>query len=477
MPENNVTALLSGHYWSSPVIGYFFADSLSDYRYRSPLFVYGFQPVGDAHQLAVQNILEGSSSSLFNGQSYMTLSSVEGVSSLTLYSTGASPETIAIGRSTMLSRSTAYYPDQTWSDIRAGDVWLSNDITSAQLGSFGYYTIMHELGHALGLKHGHDQDITSNPVVLTPDRDSIEFSVMTYRTYVGDQDLTTFGALNTPQTLMMYDIAALQHLYGANFNTNRTDTVYRWDDSTGALYVNGIEAGRGLSIFLTVWDGGGIDTYDFSDFADEMTIDLTPGSWSTFSPARLANLGDNHFAQGNIYNALQFEGDARSLIENAIGGDLDDRITGNAADNMLVGNFGNDTLIGGSGTDTLYGGSGNDYLDIDDSSSAGADELYGGDGNDVLVGGGIGSKLTGGADYDIFSIRPWAKTTITDFYTGPGAHDQIYIWNKPLFPDFTAMMAGARQVGSDVVIAKDDFSLTLSNTQLSSLVASDFAFL
>ncbi|MGO4527334.1 M10 family metallopeptidase C-terminal domain-containing protein [Microvirga sp. 2MCAF35] len=413
MPEKNVNALLSGNSWSSNVIGYFFADSLSDYRYRTPSFVEGFQPVGSAHQQAVRNILEGDAPSAPNGPSYMTLSSVEAVSNLSLYSTGNSPETIAIGQSRLLSRSMGYYPDPTFSDSRAGDVWLSKDITNVELGSFGYYTIMHELGHALGLKHGHEQDDTGNPVVLTPERDSIEFSVMTYRTYVGDQDLDDFDAQSTPQTLMMYDIAALQHLYGANFNTNNTDTVYNWSD-TGSAYVNGVEVGKGSDIFLTIWDGGGIDTYDFSTFDDEMIIDLTPGSWSLFSRSDLAYLGDGHLARGNVFNALQYQNDPRSLIENAIGGDRKDTITGNAANNRLEGRYSDDTLSGGLGADTLDGGGENDWLD----GGADGDMLIGGDGWDTVsylsasdgITVDLATNQNGGAAYgdvlvDVESVR------------------------------------------------------------------------
>jgi serralysin len=376
MTENNVLALLSGSRWSSSSVGYFFADSPTDYPYWNSI-TFGFQPVGSAHQQAVRAILQGARPAPSSGP-YMTLSSVTDVTNLNVVSTGETRSEIAIAQSSNLERSMAYYPDQTWGNVlRAGDVWLSGAITDAQLGTFEYYTIMHELGHALGLKHGHEQDDTNNPAVLSADRDSIEFSVMTYRTYVGDTDLDHFSGANTPYTLMMYDIAALQNLYGANFSTNNTDTVYTWTLS-GRTYVNGVEAGSGSSIFMTVWDGGGNDTYDFSNFDEEMTIDLSPGAWSSVSSSQLAYLGDGHVARGNVFNALQYQRDPRSLIENAIGGDLSDKITGNSAGNRLIGRFGDDTLRGGAGDDTLEGGGDNDWLD----GGTGSDVLKGGDGWD-----------------------------------------------------------------------------------------------
>jgi serralysin len=272
---NNTYALLSGNSWSTPVLGYYFAASLDGYRYKYS-FMDGFAPVEAGIQQAVRNILEGPTFAP-QSEAWMMLTSASAVANLLFYSTGSSRSDIAIGRSSELERPTAYYPEATPSDGHAGDVWVDDGVTSGKPGTYGYYTLLHELGHALGLKHGHEQGNTHNPFVLTSDRDSMEFSVMTYKDYIGD---TTEGwgiAGEGPQTFMMYDIAALQHIYGANFTTNNTDTTYKWGRD-GYTHVNGVEVGYGFRIFMTIWDGGGIDTYDFSDFFDDMTIDLTPGS-------------------------------------------------------------------------------------------------------------------------------------------------------------------------------------------------------
>ena len=72
---------------------------------------------------------------------------------------------------------------------------------------------------------------------------------------------------------------------------------------------------------------------------------------------RLANLGDGHIARGNIANALLFEGDTASLIENAIGGAGDDTLIANQAANQLTGNGGADIFkwmsTGDAGTGAL----------------------------------------------------------------------------------------------------------------------------
>jgi serralysin len=132
------------------------------------------------------------------------------------------------------------------------------------------------------------------------------------------------------QTFMMVDIAALQHLYGADFTTNGGNTTYRWDPATGETFIDG--AGQGSPganrIFRTVWDGGGVDLYDFSNYATNLVVNLRPGEWTTTSSQQLALLGPGHYARGNIANALQVEGDPRSLIENARGGSGNDRKRG-----------------------------------------------------------------------------------------------------------------------------------------------------
>jgi len=124
-----------------------------------------------------------------------------------------------------------------------------------------------------------------------------------------------------------------------------------------------------------------------------MTIDLRPGQWSTFSTAQLADLGQSgggdlhHAAIGNVANAQLYNGDARSLIENAIGGSGSDTITGNDADNTFTGGGGDDTEDGGAGTDTaVFSGTRLDHLATLLLSGAITivDQRAGSDGTDTL---------------------------------------------------------------------------------------------
>ena len=70
-------------------------------------------------------------------------------------------------------------------------------------------------------------------------------------------------------------------------------------------------------------------------------------------------------------------GDMLTAINNVIGSDDTDVLTGNSNANILYGGEGIDILFGGAGADTLYGGGGVDRLE----GGAGADTIDGGGGN------------------------------------------------------------------------------------------------
>lgn len=261
----------------------------------------------------------------------------------------------------------AYYPGNY---AAGGDVWFGTqyDYTQAQLGNYYFTTALHELGHAFGLKHSQETGGVANVAVPSAHDDS-EYTVMSYRSYVGGP-LTgyTNEAYGYPQTYMANDILALQTLYGANYNTQSGNTVYTWNPTTGQELINGVGqlapgggvGGSANRIYETIWDGGGVNTYDLSNYTTNLSINLNPGASSLFSTTQLAYLGNGHYAAGNVYNAYLYNGDTRSLIDNAIGGSGNDIIIGNSVANLLKGGAGNDTITGGGGNDTIDGGSGID---------------------------------------------------------------------------------------------------------------------
>src|SRR5262249_46400255 len=85
-------------------------------------------------------------------------------------------------------------------------------------------------------------------------------------------------------------------------------------------------------------DGGdGVDTLSYASRTGTNVVNLTTGS-----------------ALGVLGGVGQ--------IENVLGSQGIDILTGNGEDNILVGNGGNDTLDGGDGTDTFIGGLDTDTL-------------------------------------------------------------------------------------------------------------------
>ncbi len=338
------------------------------------------------------------------------------------------------------------------SDASDGDIWFGRNgqpfYLTPNIGNWGQATFMHEIGHTMGLKHGHQDytafDLTVGGYVdgpgpfygtqaLTSSHDGQDWSLMTYRSdplnginFQGDQ-------FNQPQTYMQDDIAALQYLYGANFTSNATNSVYTFSSTTGEMFINGVSQGDpdGNKILRTIWDGNGVDTYDFSNYSNNESIDLAPGAFSTFSTAQLANhraySGGTAMAAGNIANALLYNGDTRSLIENANGGSGNDTISGNQAANTLNGNAGDDTINGLTGNDTLNGGAGNDTINggdgadlINASGASGTDTVHGNDGNDTIYSTGAGTYFG-----DLGNDYMYAGIGVNETLDGGGGTDTI----------------------------------------------------
>lgn len=196
-----------------------------------------------------------------------------------------------------VSGTQVFTPNASASSASVGDTWIQAGSTPA------YIDVLKDAAEALGLQSA----------TLSGTHDSIAYSVMSNDTYPGGSpsDLSTVDA---PSTLMQDDIAALQALYGANFAINSGDTVYSWNPATGEEIINGVGQGAPVDgkVFMTVWDGGGNDTFDFSAYTGNVRVDLQPGNWTTASQLALPNLGDGNVAPGNIAMAQLYQGNTQS---------------------------------------------------------------------------------------------------------------------------------------------------------------------
>ncbi len=346
-------------------------------------------------------------------------------------------------------------------------VWLktatSSDFADANISyiNYGFVSMLHELGHALGLSHPgpYDGAATYDDDAVI-EQDNRQYSIMSYFGYeqktvepdgtihIGwAQDGTPNGSLDPaatviyPSTPMVMDMLAIQEKYGSNMSTRAGDTTYGFHSNAGEDYY---DFSKFSEVVFTIWDGGGNDTLDAS-FTGGFTksIDLQAGDYS--SVRGLVN---------NIGIAFGV------TIENAIGSDGVDRIVGNDSDNVLKGMDGDDVLLGEGGDDTLDGGAGNDHLD----------------------GGGAGTTndlLTGGTGDDTFVYRSgYGLTEITDFSQDvAGNSDTLDLQSEKAVHSLADLMAAGRQVGNDTEF---DFGgtdlLILDNFQLHTLTPDQIEF-
>ncbi|WP_395609723.1 M10 family metallopeptidase C-terminal domain-containing protein [Pseudomonas sp. B22129] len=206
--------------------------------------------------------------------------------------------------------------------------------------------ITHEVGHTLGLKHPGDYNGRPDDNKRIYAQDSKAHSIMSY-----------FGAENSGKRIaewskapMMDDISAIQHKYGANYQTRREDNTYGFNSNSRRDYYS-LRDYRDAATFC-VWDGAGNDTLDFSGYGNNQVINLNAGSFSDVGHG----LGNVSIARG-------------VTIENAVGGSGNDVLIGNEVSNRLIGGAGGDQLQGGGGPDVFV------YNHASDSTPQNPDEI------------------------------------------------------------------------------------------------------
>lgn len=256
------------------------------------------------------------------------------------------------------------FPDGAVDYAFGGDVFID-------IGQADFDTLIHEIGHAIGLKHPFEGATT-----LEPSLDDLAHTVMTYNPVGGPA--TALGSL---------DVQAVQFLYGGPATDGAHVSSWSWDSTRNVLTQIGTAGGdtmAGVAVDDSISAGAG-DDYVFGRTGSDR-IDGDEGADTVTG------------------------GEGSDTLNGGAGADL---VNGDPGDDIVFGGEGDDELWGLHGDDTLWGDAGADTL----SGGSGVNRMSGGEGNDVFVTYDGRSIVDGGEGFDQLWLFPVTSAGVRMSYS------------------------------------------------------------
>jgi serralysin len=225
-------------------------------------------------------------------------------------------------------------------------------------GNYGWTTLIHEIGHTLGLKHPGDYKASGGGGTAPFLDTSVDTRKLSIMSYIDPPNLSFLFNNGKPSfkniydtSLMTYDIAALEFMYGKKYGELTTDQA---GNLNKVQTLNFTPNYRG---FQTIWAPNGA-LIDASQTTSSNIFDLRGGAYSSIGLSER-----DAFVQDLVTGKYKSEQAAAGYVDDLI------KAQSTAVISKLYTSLNNTGLASGSKFSEIIGGSGNDKFFASDYSS------------------------------------------------------------------------------------------------------------
>jgi Ca2+-binding RTX toxin-like protein len=386
----------------------------------------------------------------------------------------------------------------------AGAVFMNSNYLDSN-GEVNFGTLLHEIGHAIGMKHPDQQVYTADGVdhnqVLDPAEDSSTLTIMSETGDAANDGGNSLFALDSLAAADLYGPAGTGGVETGSASGVNSVSSWSWDSTTVTLTQTAVSAdetihGTSVNDIIYGYDYGGavatsgtINLFGLDGtntlYAGSGTTNLYGGPddntlvggagndsfyvYSDHTTVVDAYTGNNALYATGVSATLPANVDTLHLFGSGLTG------TGNDQNDSIFGDgVYSNTLIAGSGKDNIVGGSGGNKL----VAGTGIDTMNGGTGANTFVfaPGTAPVNNPDGTDY-IGDFKPGTDKLDFSAFKGAG-YDLTFVGTAPLTAtgqvDYS-ISGGFTFVEGDVTSAGDaDFEIQMAGSL--NLQASDFSF-